>query len=78
MDIIVGGLDSPGARSSDVALGTSDDGVGGDELSSVVVVDPGRSGTDAARTTDVDTALDVIEQLAKAFIIGNITEGCAI
>ena len=30
---VVGSLESPGTRSSDVASGTSDDGVGGDELS---------------------------------------------
>ena len=75
VDTVVGTLDSPGTRGSDVAGRTRDEGVGGDELSSVVVVGPGRSGTDAARTSSVDAALDVIEQLAKAFIIGNIAGG---
>ncbi len=35
---VVGSLKSPGTRSSNITRRTSDDGVGGDELSSVVVV----------------------------------------
>ncbi len=65
---IVSSLESPRAGSSDVASGTSDDGVGGDELSSVVVVGPSGSSADATRTTGVNCALDVIEQLGDGLI----------
>ncbi len=78
MDTVVGTLESPGTRSSHVAVGTGDDGVGGDELSLVVVVSPSGSGADATRTADVDAALDVIEHLLDFLIGVNIARGSTV
>ena len=75
---VVGGLDSPGAGGADVASGTGDEGVGGDELPSVVVVGPLRSGADAARTADVDGSLDVVEQLVELVVDIEIAGGDAV
>ena len=69
---IVESLKFPGTRSSDITRRTSDDGVGGDELSLVVVVGPLRSSTNATRTAGVDCTLDIIEQLEEVLISSKI------
>ncbi len=78
MNSIVGTLESPGARSSGVASRTGDDGVGGNELSSVVVVGPSGSSADTTRSTDVDGSLDIIEQLGDLLIVGEVARRFAI
>ena len=78
MNSIVGTLESPGARSSGVASRTGDDGVGGNELSSVVVVGPSGSSTDTTRTTVLDCTLNVIEHLVDVLISSKIAGGSTI
>ena len=68
LTIIVGSLKSPATRTSNIASGASDDCVGGNKLSSAVVVGPSGCCADTVRTADIDSSWVVIEQLVNVLI----------
>ena len=68
LTIVVGSLESPATRTSDIASGASGDCVGGNKLFSAVVVGPSGCCTNTVRTTDIYGTRVVIEQLVNVLI----------